>query len=108
MDLQVLGLISISPRMRLQTKITQALNPVSLNIVDESHKHAGHVAMQGKHAAESHFNLEIVSQAFEGKSLLARHRMIHDLLADELKTSIHALSLKTKTPTEINKAVSST
>jgi BolA-like protein 1 len=82
-------------------KIERALAPVSLSVVNDSHKHAGHAGNpSGAADAETHFQVSVVSEAFEGKPLVARHRIIYELLSDELKAGLHALALKTKTPTE--------
>nr|WP_164502787.1 BolA/IbaG family iron-sulfur metabolism protein [Nitrosomonas oligotropha] len=72
----------------------QSLQPQFLEVVNESHQHnvpAG---------SESHFKVTIVSDAFQGKMLLARHRMVNAILADELTQSIHALVLHTMTMEE--------
>eukprot|EP01027_Heterolobosea_sp_BB2_P005719 GEZU01008704.1.p1 GENE.GEZU01008704.1~~GEZU01008704.1.p1 ORF type:complete len:120 (-),score=19.32 GEZU01008704.1:14-373(-) len=84
----------------IKAKLTAALKPVSLNIVDESYKHAGHAAMKGLAARETHFLVEIVSDEFKGKTLLQRHKMVNELLAEELRTGVHALSIQTRTPEE--------
>lgn len=91
---------------RITEKINGSLNPVKLEIFNDSHKHRHHAPMQGDaYTGESHFRLIIVSDAFQGKAQPARHRMIYSLLADELKQDkgIHALQLQTKTPAEWEK-----
>ncbi len=88
----------MSVKQSIEKKLTEALAPLRLRITDESHRHQGH---GGAHPeGESHFDLEIVSQAFEGQSAVARQRLVYGLLADELNTRVHALSLKTLTPGE--------
>jgi BolA family transcriptional regulator, general stress-responsive regulator len=82
----------------IETKLTEALSPVSLIVTDESARHAGHAG--ARDGGESHFQLEIVSAAFAGKSRVARQRLVYELLAEELKGPIHALSLVTRTPEE--------
>ncbi|CAG8623089.1 9396_t:CDS:2 [Paraglomus brasilianum] len=77
------------------------LSPTNLQIINESHLHAHHQAMQGVSSKETHFRVEVVSKDFEGKSLMQRHRLIYQLLDDELKNGVHALSIKAKTPEEI-------
>jgi len=78
-------------------KLNGAFSPQSLNIVNESHLHAGH----GDHVGgESHFRVHIVSEAFNGKSRLERHRMINALLAMELRDHVHALAIHANTPDE--------
>ena len=74
------------------------LQPVTLEIVDDSASHAGHAGAQD-HAARTgakegtHFELTIVSPVFSGQSPVARHRMIYDLLGDLMQTRIHALKI---------------
>lgn len=91
--------------IRIEAKVTSGLAPTSLIIKDESFKHAGHSGNpSGDPDAETHFKVEIVSAAFEGKMPVARHRMVYEILDQEIKDGIHALSLKTKTPAEAEKA----
>lgn len=90
----------------IKRKVTEALNPVKLEIYNDSAKHAHHASMRNsENTVESHFRLVVVSDKFEGKTLPARHRMIYQLLDGELKMAngVHALQLKTKTPQEFNK-----
>ncbi|CAI9626016.1 hypothetical protein GT037_004698 [Alternaria burnsii] len=86
----------------LRTKITEALKPTSLEIFNDSHKHAHHKAMQGVTSRETHFRVFITSPEFKGKMQLARHRMINSLMKEELakEGGIHALQLITRTPEE--------
>jgi len=76
----------------IETKLNQALSPEFLDVINESHMHSGP-------ATESHYKVVAVSNAFEGKMLIARHRMINAALAEELQ-QIHALALHTMTPDE--------
>jgi BolA protein len=76
----------------IEQKLHDALNPEILEVTNESHMHSGP-------ATESHFKVVAVSDAFEGKMLIARHRMINAALKDELQ-KIHALALHTMTPQE--------
>ncbi|TXT28980.1 MAG: BolA protein [Rhodocyclaceae bacterium] len=70
------------------------LQPSSITIVDESHRHAGHAgAREG-----GHYQLQIVAQAFAGKSTMARHRMIYDAAGDLMRSRIHALSIRAEVP----------
>ena len=73
------------------------LAPLTLEIVDESYQHAGHA---GARDGRGHFALRIVSGAFEGLPLLARHRRVYEALGSLMQTDIHALSLQTLTPSE--------
>ena len=90
---------------RIKQKLQAALAPVSLAVIDESHRHAGHAHVM-QHAAkagksgETHFNVKVVSESFRGKSLVARHRMVNDLLQDELADGVHALSIDAKLPSD--------
>lgn len=85
-------------RTAIETKLTAALSPQHLEVIDNSAKHAGHA---GAHAeGESHFKVIVVSEAFEGQSRVQRQRMVYDALAVELAEHVHALELKTMTPAE--------
>ena len=83
----------------IEQKLTLALSPAQLDVVDESHKHAGHAG--SRPGGESHFNVSIVSSAFEGLSRVARQRLVYQALAEEMEQTIHALALKTSTPEEV-------
>ncbi|HEY5225717.1 MAG TPA: BolA family protein [Methylovirgula sp.] len=90
---------------RIVEKLQSALTPVSLEVIDESRKHAGHahvVARAGTASAsgETHFRIKVVSDAFTGKSRVDRHRTINDLLGAELADTVHALSIEAKAPGE--------
>ncbi|KAI9481030.1 MAG: bola protein [Benjaminiella poitrasii] len=94
-------------QLSIENKIMEALNPTVLETVNESHLHAHHEPMKGVTSKETHFRLSIVSEAFKGKSLMQRHRLIYGLLDDELQNKgLHALTLKTKTQEEIDRASS--
>ena len=87
---------------RMVYKLQSELDPLSLHVVDDSYKHAGHAGFKGGagYSGESHFTVEIVSARFEGLTSIKRHRLVYQILEEELKNSIHALSLVTKTPSE--------
>jgi BolA protein len=87
---------------RIRDKLNQALAPERLEITDESHRHAGHAGARPE--GETHFRVEIVAAAFEGEARVARQRRVYAILADDLKTDIHALSLVTLTPAEAARA----
>ena len=72
--------------------------PQALEIVNDSHRHAGHASSPG--TGESHFTVKVVSAAFSGKSRLERHRMVNAVLAEELKGAIHALAIEAQAPEE--------
>jgi len=79
-------------------KLRTAFSPEALDVSDESHLHEGH--MGHRPGGETHFRVNIVSEAFEGKSRIERHRMINTLLAAELAGPVHALALKAMTKSE--------
>jgi BolA protein len=79
-------------------KLREAFTPESLEVQDESHLHEGHAGHRP--GGETHFRVYIVSQAFNGKSRIERHRMINATLAGELAGSVHALGLHAKAPGE--------
>ncbi|KAH6764459.1 chloroplast sulfur E [Perilla frutescens var. hirtella] len=84
---------------RIKEKLEKELRPVALDVEDISYQHAGHSGVVGSDG-ETHFNVEVVSEEFEGKSLVKRHRMVYSLLQDELQSGLHALSIVAKTPSE--------
>lgn len=88
--------------MRIQEiisrKLTAAFAPMSLKVVDESHQHEGHAGH--KPGGETHFRVYIVAPAFQGKSRLARHRMINEALDEELRSGVHALAIHVAAPDE--------
>ncbi|MBA4807520.1 BolA family transcriptional regulator [Brevundimonas sp.] len=87
----------------IREKLETALSPQRLEIEDDSGRHAGHHhegGMDAKPGGESHFNLLIVSSAFEGQSRVLRQRAVNELLREELAGPIHALSIKALAPGE--------
>lgn len=86
---------------RIRQKVTDAFNPTHLEIVDESARHAGHAGAHPDGGGETHFNVVIESDVFEGKSRVERQRAVHAVLAEELKERVHALSLKLSTPEHV-------
>ena len=75
---------------RIQALLESAFEPESLNIDDDSHKHAGH---EGAKSGLGHFSVSIVSAKFNGMNMLARHRAIYAALGDMMQTDIHALAI---------------
>lgn len=86
---------------RIKSKLQSSLEATVLDVDDVSYQHAGHAAMKDTSDKETHFNLKIVSPKFEGQSLVKRHRMVYDLLSDELQSGLHALSIVAKSPNEV-------
>lgn len=92
-------------RADIERKLRLMFNPHHLEIIDESHKHAHHAAMKmtegGKQmsaSGETHFKVIIVSDLFDGKILIDRHRLVNECLAIELsERGVHALSIQAKT-----------
>ena len=82
----------------MRKKLTDALTPAELDVVDESHRHVGHAGHDGH--GESHFQVRVVSAAFEGRNRVDRQRLVYGLLAEELAGRVHALGLTTLTPKE--------
>jgi stress-induced morphogen len=89
----------------MRQKITEALKPSVLEIIDESWQHAGHSGNpSGDASAETHFVLEVVSKEFEGLNQVKRQRKVYALLEEEFnEKGLHALQMKTKTPEEWEK-----
>ncbi len=75
-----------------------SLDPVSVDIIDESHKHAGHA---GARDGGGHYLLKIITPKFAGMTTMARHRMIYSALGEMMKRDIHALNIQAKTPDEV-------
>ena len=80
----------------IRQRLTEALEPETLDIEDDSASHAGHASAGGG----GHFNVIIVSDRFNGLNLIKRHRMVNDILREELDGNIHALALHTMTMEE--------
>ena len=74
------------------------LDPVSVDIIDENHKHAGHA---GARDGGGHYLLKIITPKFAGMTTMARHRMIYSALGEMMKRDIHALNIQAKTPDEV-------
>ncbi|HYQ73382.1 MAG TPA: BolA family protein [Gammaproteobacteria bacterium] len=82
---------------RIRARLNAVLEPESLEIIDESAKHAGHA---GAASGGGHFIVHIVASAFQDKSLIQRHRLVYDALGDMMPRDIHALSIQAATPGE--------
>jgi BolA family transcriptional regulator, general stress-responsive regulator len=79
-------------------KLNKAFAPDSLRVDDESHLHAGHAG--DRPGGQTHYRVYIVSEAFRGKTRIARHRLINETLAAELAGSVHALAIHAAAPGE--------
>lgn len=82
----------------IEAKLREALSPESLELIDDSHKHAGHAGAKG---GAGHYDLSIVSAHFSGLNTVGRHRLVYSALADMMPAEIHALSIKAYAPDEI-------
>lgn len=79
-------------------RLTQALKPDSLAVINDSAKHRGHMGDNG--TGESHFTVEVVSPLFAGQSRVARQRLVNSALGDLLAEKVHALAIKARAPGE--------
>lgn len=82
---------------RIRTALA-SLAPIQLELVDESHKHAGH---EGARDGRGHFRVRIVSAQFDGRAPLARHRLVYAAVGDLMQTDIHALAIDARAPNEV-------
>ena len=82
---------------QIRMELEKTFQPTELLIKDQSHLHAGH---EGAKDGKGHFDVTIVSQAFDGVNRVQRHRMVYDALSQLLETDIHALRIKVFTPSE--------
>jgi BolA protein len=96
----------VTLRATIEARLTEALKPQHLEVVNESHLHVGHHHVEGGHEAtfdgsgETHLRIRIVSPAFAGKSRVERHRMVNALVAGEMKAGLHALAIEAAAPGE--------
>lgn len=81
----------------IRAALESAFKPESLDVIDDSARHAGHA---GARDGRGHFKVRIVSDAFAGQSLLARHRAVYEALGMMMQTDIHALQIEAQTPGE--------
>jgi BolA protein len=89
----------MATRDLITQKLTEAFAPARLEVIDESHQHVGHAGHRP--GGETHYRVYIVSDAFQGKSRLERHRMINETLSSELKGGVHALAIHANAPGEV-------
>ena len=88
----------------IRQKLTAAFDPLVMEVIDDSAKHAGHAGVRHDKALPqgTHFRIKIVSAAFRGLSRLQRHRLVHDCLKAELADQVHALALSLLSPEEMS------
>ena len=80
----------------ISNKLSAELSPSHLEVIDESHLHAGHVGARPE--GETHFKVIVVSTMFEGRSRVETQRQVHRILAEELAGPVHALSVRASAP----------
>ena len=83
---------------RIKARLTAGFDPVLLDVVYESAQHAGHAGAAA--AGQTHYRITMISQRFAGQGRLVRSRAVHDVLAEEFHTGLHALTLSLKAPLE--------
>ena len=83
---------------RIATRLKASFDPVSVEVVDDSGKHAGHSG--ARPGGETHYSLAVVSAAFAGKSRVQRHRLVYDALVAEIADGVHALAIDARAPGE--------
>jgi BolA protein len=83
---------------RIVARLTEALDPILLEVVDESDRHAGHAG--AREGGGTHYRVCVVSARFERSSRVERHRLVYDLLRAEFADGLHALALVAKAPGE--------
>jgi BolA protein len=88
----------MSAEQRIKEKLMVALTPIRLDVVNESHMHAGHRSSPG--TGDSHFRVLVVSEMFAGKTRVERHRLVNEALKGDVGGAIHALALSTYAPGE--------
>jgi BolA protein len=96
----------MSIQAKIEAKLRRALSPERLEVINESHLHAGHHHLESGHEAtfdgtgETHFRVRVVAPSFAGMGRVERHRAVNGLLADELKAGLHALAIEAAAPGE--------
>ena len=83
---------------RLEKRLREALQPAEMNVIDDSHLHAGHAGAAGGHG---HFTVQLVSERFAGLPVVRRHRLVYEAVGDMMQTDIHALSITALAPGEL-------
>ncbi|WP_108663357.1 BolA family protein [Acuticoccus kandeliae] len=83
---------------RIVTALRAAFTPTKLEVIDESHLHAGHAGARPE--GETHFRVIIEAEAFRGQSRVQRHRMVNEAVAAELAGPVHALAIRAEPPAD--------
>ena len=92
----------MSMKDQITAKLAAALSPLEIDVIDDSAKHAGHLHHPGgvDDLGETHFTVRVTAEAFSGKRLIERHRMVNQALAQELASTVHALAIEARAPGE--------
>jgi BolA protein len=93
----------MNPQQRkaeITRRLKQAFEPETLGVEDESHLHEGH---EGAKDGRGHYRVLIISSHFDGKSMIARHRMIYSALDEMMRLDIHALAIDAWSPDELDR-----
>ena len=85
-------------KQRMEASLAAAFSPSRLEVIDDSHQHAGHSGW--RQGGQTHFTVRITATAFTGQGRIARHRAIHAVLAPELQGGVHALAIEARAPGE--------
>ena len=88
--------MELTMRERIEEKLSAAFSPVEIEVIDDSESHRGHAGW--REGGETHFHVRMVSRQFEGQSRVARQRAVNQCLAEELRGSVHALSMSLSAP----------
>lgn len=88
----------MSLKNMITERLTEALSPTALAVIDESDQHAGHAG--SRPGGETHFRIDVVSAAFGGKSRVERHRLVNGLLEEAFTRGLHALAIRARAPGE--------
>ena len=89
----------MSMKERIESRLARGLEPIKLDVLDESDRHKGHSG--AREGGETHFRVYIVAARFAGKPKVERHRMVYALLKDEFAAGVHALAMQTLAPGEL-------
>jgi BolA family transcriptional regulator, general stress-responsive regulator len=88
--------LTVSMKLRIESKLRKAFQPEALEVVDESENHRGHAGW--REGGETHFRVQMVAPAMSGKSRVERQRAVNTCLAEELATTVHALAMDLRAP----------
>jgi BolA protein len=89
--------VSTTRSDKLEARLRAALDPTDLEIIDDSHRHAGHA---GASDGRGHFTVIVVSELFRGLPVVRRHRLVYEAVGDLMATDVHALSIQALAPGE--------